>query len=75
MEPKTVTEESMPKASFEEMLATIPSPRMLKQKVSDKHLAVIASVLIDWESVSTHLGITEAEEETVIQENGVNAQR
>ena len=64
----------MPKASFEEMLATIP-PRMLEQKVSDKHLAEIAGKLTNWKSVSTHLGINEAEEETIKQESGLDAQR
>ena len=64
----------MPKASLEEMLATIP-PQTLKQKVSDEHLAEIAGVLINWKSVSSYLGINEAEEETIKQEKEVDAQR
>ena len=61
----------MPKASLEQMLATIPleGRRILDQKVSDIHLDEIARTLINWKSVCTKLGINEAEEEAIKDEN------
>ena len=69
-EPKTVggAMESMPKPSLQQMLATIPS-LSLNQKVNDAHLAEIARELIDWKSVCTKLGISEAEEVAIEEEN------
>ena len=63
--------ESMLKASLEQMLATIPpeGQRILDQKVSDIHLDEIARALIDWKSVCTKLGISEADEEAIKEEN------
>ena len=60
--------ESMPKPSLQQMLATIP-PLSLNQKVSDANLAEIARTLIDWKSVCTKLGISEAEEAAIEEEN------
>ena len=60
--------ESMPKPSLQQMLATIP-PLSLNQKVNDAHLAEIARELIDWKSVCTKLGISEAEEVAIEEEN------
>ena len=68
----------MPKASLEQMLATIPQQCkwMLGNKVSSSHLDKIAGGLINWQSVCTKLGISEAEKEEIEVENQrVNAQR
>ena len=67
MELKTDAVNSMPKASLEQILATIPSQNksMLEQKVSDNHLDEIAKALINWRSVCTKLGLSEAEEEAI----------
>ena len=61
----------MPKASLEQMLAIVPPQcqRMLDQKVSDIHLDDIARALTNWKSVCTKLGISEAEEEAIKEEN------
>ena len=63
--------ESMLKRSLEQMLATIPpeGQRILDQKVSDIHLDEIARALIDWKSVCTKLGISEADEDAIKEEN------
>ena len=67
--------ESMPKPSLQQMLATIP-PLSLNQKVSDTHLAEIARALINWRSVCANLGISEAEEAAIEEENqGADARR
>ena len=65
----------MPKVSLEQMLATIPQ-QSLDQKVSDGNLAEIAWAPINWESACSSLGISEAEEETINEDNqGTDAQR
>ena len=71
MEPKTSAVVPMAKDSLEQMLATIPpeGQRILNQKVSDIHLDEIARALINWKSVCTKLGISETEEEAIIEEN------
>ena len=71
MEPKTSAVVSTPKASLEQILATIPleGQRILDQKVSDIHLDEIARELINWKSVCTKLTISEAEEEAIKEEN------
>ena len=71
MELKTDAVNSMPKASLEQILATIPSQNksMLEQKVSDNHLDEIAKALINWRSVCTKLGISEAEEKAIEEDN------
>ena len=63
--------ESIPKASLDQILAIISpeSQRMLDQKVSDVHLDMVARELVDWESVCTKLGISEAEEGAIKEEN------
>ena len=60
-----------PKFSLEQMLAAIPPRRRceLVQKVSNAHLAEIARELINWKSVCTNLGINEAEEKAIEEEN------
>ena len=57
-----------PKVPLKLMLAAIPA-RRLDQKVDDAHLAEIARKLINWKSVCTNLGITEAEEKAIEEEN------
>ena len=71
MELKTDAVNPMPKASLEQILATIPSQNksMLEQKVSDNHLDEIAKALINWRSVCTKLGISEAEEKAIEEDN------
>ena len=59
---------TLPKASLSQMLASIP-PQGLDRKVSDIHLADIATALIDWKQVCTNLGIKEAEEVAIEEEN------
>ena len=61
----------MPKATLEHILATIPpqSRSMLDQKVSDNHLDEIAKALINWRSVCSKLGISEAEEKAIEEDN------
>ena len=70
MDQKTAAE-PMPRPSLEQMLATLPScsQRMLDEKVNDTHLAEIARGLIDWNSVCTMLGISEADEAAIKEEN------
>ena len=78
MEPKTVAVEAMPKASLEQMLATIQQQNLstLDQMVNDTNLEKIARALINWRTVCTNLGISEAEEEAIKEENpGVDARR
>lgn len=60
--------ETLPKASLSQMLASIP-PQGLDRKVSDIHLADIATALIDWKQVCTNLGIKEADEVAIEEEN------
>ena len=55
----------MPKASLDQLLATIPSQTRLDQNVIDVHLAEIAMKLTNWKSVCSYLGISEAEEEAI----------
>ena len=63
--------ESMRKVSLDQMLATIPpqSQRTLDEKIDDIHLVVIARALINWKSACITLGISEAEEEAIEEEN------
>ena len=65
---KTAAVEPMPRPSLVQMLANL-SQRMLDQTISDVHLAKIAGELIDWKSVCTNLGISEAEEAAIEEEN------
>ena len=62
---------SIPKVSLHKMLATIPPQNelMLDQKTSDKHLAEISRALVDWKSVSPYMGIDEAKEAAIKEEN------
>ena len=57
--------------SLEQMLAAIPPQRLreLKQKVGDTQLAEVARKLINWNSVCTYLGISEADEKAIEEEN------
>ena len=61
----------MQKPSLDQLLAIIPpqGQQTLDQKISDIHLAEIASTLTNWESVCSNLGITEPEEEAIREEN------
>ena len=68
MDPKTAAVEPMPRPSLEQMLASV-ALSLLGQKVSDTHLDEIARSLINWKSVCTKLGISEAEEEAIKKEN------
>ena len=58
----------MPRASLDQILATIP-PQGLDRKVSDIHLAEIATALINWREVCTNLGIKQADEVAIEEEN------
>lgn len=60
--------EPMPRASLDQMLATIP-PQGLDRKVSDIHLAEIATALINLRKVCTNLGIKQADEVAIEEEN------
>ena len=65
----------MPKASLDQMLATIPA-QALDQTVTDKHLAEIAKMLINWKFISPYLGInSEAEVEAIEEENKTSNER
>ena len=67
-----------PKASLEEMLATIPQQNRsaLDQKVSDSNLVKIARELTNWKSVGAYLGISKADEEAIEEDNrGTDARR
>ena len=77
MELKADAANSMPKASLEQILATIPpqSRLMLDQKVSDNHLHEIAKSLINWRSVCSKLGISESDEEAIGNIRGTDEQR
>ena len=59
------------KVPLEQILAAIPPQRRceLNQKISDAHLAEIAKDLINWKSVCTNLGISEAEEKAIEEDN------
>ena len=78
MELNTAAAEPMRRSSLQQMLATIPpqSRQMLDLTVSDAHLAEMARALINWRSVCTNLGISEAEEAAIEEENqGADARR
>ena len=78
MEPKAVAVEAMLKASLEQMMATIPQQDLptLDQMVSDINLEKIARAFINWRTVCIYLGISEAEEEAITEENpAVDARR
>ena len=67
-----------PKASLEEMLATIPhrSRSTLDQTVSDSNLVKIARELTNWKLAGANLGISEANEEAIEEDNrGTDARR
>ena len=70
MDQKTAAK-PMPRPSLERMLATVPShsQQILDEKVNDTHLAEIARALTDWKSVCTMLGISEADEAAIKEEN------
>lgn len=68
MEPRTAAVQPMQRPSLQQMLATF-SPLMLDQTVSDAHLSVIATALVNWKSVCTNLGINAAEEAAIEEEN------
>ena len=68
MEPRTAALQPMQRPSLQQMLATF-SPLMLDQTVSDAHLSVIATALVNWKSVCTNLGISAAEEAAIEEEN------
>ena len=59
---------AMPKASLEEMLATIPHQSRDKT-VSDSNLVKIARKLTNWKSACAYLGISKADEEAIKEEN------
>ena len=71
MELKADAVNPMPKASLEEILETIPPQNrsIVDRKVSDNHLDEIAKALINWKSICSKLGISEAEEEAIKEEN------
>ena len=67
-----------PKASLEEMLATIPhqSRSTLDQTVSDSDLVKIARELTNWKLAGAYLGISKADEEAIEEDNrGTDARR
>ena len=64
----------MPKASLDQMLATIPA-QALDQTVTDKHLAEIAKMLINWKFISPYLGINSEAEVEAIEENKTSNER
>ena len=64
----------MPKASLDQMLATIPA-QALDQTVTNKHLAEIAKMLTNWKFISPYLGISEAEVEAIEEENKTSNER
>ena len=68
MEPRTAAVQPMQRPSLQQMLATF-SPLMLDQTVSDAHLSVIATALVNWRSVCSNLGISVAEEAAIKEEN------
>ena len=55
----------MPKASLNELLATIPSQSRLDQNVTEVHLADFAKKLTEWKSACSYLGIGEPEEKEI----------
>lgn len=55
----------MPKASLNQLLATIPSQSRLDQNVSEVHLADFAKKLTGWKSACSYLGISEPEEKEI----------
>lgn len=62
--------------SLDELERKVPeeSRHLLDHKVGDYHLAEIAKNIIDWQEVTTYLGLTEAEE-AAIQENNCTAEQ
>lgn len=62
--------------SLEELERKVPeeSRHLLDHKVGDYHLAEIAKNMIDWQGVITYLGLNEAEE-NAIQENNRTAEQ
>ena len=51
----------------EDVLGDVPEAKKASQ-VSDEHIAVIAECLINWKSLATHLGLTEADEEAISED-------
>ena len=62
--------------SFEELLCAVPQEKqhLLDGKVEDYQLAKIAKNITHWQEVAPYLGLTEAEE-TAIEENNNTAER
>ena len=63
--------ESMRKVPLDQMLATIPpqSQRTLDEIIDDIHLVFIARALINWRLACNTLGISEAEEVAIGEDN------
>ena len=59
----------MEQQSLDQMLAAIP-PQSLDQKISnDVHLAEIARSLTNWRAAISYLGLKEADEEAIDEDN------
>ena len=65
----------MPKASLNQLLATIPSQSRLNQNVSEVHLADFAKKLTEWKSACSYLGIGEPEEKEIEKKKKLAEQR
>ena len=65
----------MPKASLNELLATIPSQSRLDQNVTERHLADFAKKLTQWKSVCSYLEISEPEEKEIEKDHKKLAER
>ena len=55
----------MPKASLNQLLATVPSQSRLDQNVSEIHLADFAKKLTEWKSACSYLDISKQEEKEI----------
>ena len=67
---------NMEQISFEQLLGTI-QPQLLDQKITNNmHLEEIAQLLGNWKAAIVYLGLSEADEEEIKEENSrVDARR
>ena len=67
---------NMEQLSFEQLLGTIP-PQLLDQKITNNmHLEEIAQLLGNWKAAIVYLGLSEADEDEIKEENSrIDARR
>ena len=74
--PTMASEDKANLPSFDELLSAVPQEKqhLLNGKVEDYQLAEIAKNITHWQEIAPYLGLTEAEE-TAIKENNDTAEK